>query len=259
MDLTGCSAVVTGGASGLGEAVSRSFADAGMKVALFDLDADRGERVAAEIGGVFCLVDVSDEASVERGFGLARAAHGQERVLVNCAGISIVKRAASRSRATGEIKRFPAGDFAQVIKVNLLGTFHAITASAAGMLTLAPLEDGERGVIVNTSSIAALEGEAGQAAYSASKAGIIGMTLPLARDFQKEGIRVNTILPGSFDTPLLSTAPPDIYQRLVEAVPFPHRLGRPREFASLVLEICRNSYFNGEYIRLDGGVRLGPK
>ena len=256
MDLTGKSAVVTGGASGLGEAVARSLTAAGMKVALFDLNAERGKALADQIGGTFCQVDVSDNASVERGFDEARAAQGQERVLVNCAGTSIVKRAASRSRQTGEIRRFPSEEFEKVIRVNLLGSFNTIAASAAGMLNLEPLEDGERGVIVNTSSIAALEGEAGQAAYSASKAGIIGMTLPLARDFQKEGIRVNTILPGSFDTPLLSTAPPDIYQRLVDAVPFPHRLGKPSEFASLVLEMCRNTYFNGESVRLDGAVRL---
>lgn len=258
MDLTGNSAVVTGGASGLGEAVVRSFVGAGLKVALFDLNIDRGEALAGEIGAAFCEVDVSDNASVERGFSRARAINGQERILVNCAGTSIVKRAAYRSRQTGEILRFPAEDFEKVIKVNLLGTFLTITASAAGMLTLDPLEDGERGVIVNTASIAALEGESGQAAYSASKAGVIGMTLPLARDFKKEGIRVNTILPGSFDTPLLSTARPDIYQRLVDAVPFPHRLGKPTEFASLVLEMCRNTYFNGEHVRLDGAARLGP-
>jgi NAD(P)-dependent dehydrogenase (short-subunit alcohol dehydrogenase family) len=259
VDLKGIAAVITGGASGLGEAVARALVGAGSKVALFDLNAERGRALADDIGGVFCQVDVSDSPSVERGFDQARAANGQERVLISCAGISSVYKTARRSRDTGEIQRFPLGDYERVIKVNLLGTFYCAASSSAGMLTLDPLEDGERGVIVNTSSIAALEGEAGQAAYSASKAGVLGMTLPMARDFQREGIRVNAILPGSFDTPLLSTASPDVYARLVAAVPFPHRLGKPQEFASLVLEICRNTYFNGEYVRLDGAVRLGPK
>lgn len=256
MKLKGSAAVVTGGASGLGEGAARALADAGVKVALFDLNADRGHKVAAEIGGVFCPVDVSDSLSVEAGFALARSAHGQERILVNCAGISVVSKTAFRSRQTGEIEHFPFDGFEKVLRVNLLGTFHCIAKSAAGMLTLEPLEDGERGVIVNTASVAAPEGQAGQAAYSASKNGVIGMTLPIARDLMNEGIRVNSILPGNFDTPLLATAPQKIFDALVGAVPFPKRLGKPREFASLVLEMCRNSYFNGENVRLDGALRL---
>jgi NAD(P)-dependent dehydrogenase (short-subunit alcohol dehydrogenase family) len=256
MKLVGHAAVVTGGASGLGEAVARALAAAGAKVAVLDLNADKGQAVAAQIGGVFCSVDIGDSASVEAGFAQARAAHGQERILVNCAGIGIVSKTAFRDRKTGEIRRFPLEGYEKVLRVNLLGTFYSIAASSAGMLTLDPLEDNERGVIINTSSVAALEGEAGQAAYSASKAGVIGMTLPIARDFKNEGIRVNTILPGSFDTPLLATARPDILERLTAAVPFPRRLGKPDEFASLVLEMCRNVYFNGGYVRLDGAVRL---
>jgi NAD(P)-dependent dehydrogenase (short-subunit alcohol dehydrogenase family) len=259
MKLAGTSAVVTGGASGLGEATARVLAEVGVKVALFDRDTARGASVAAEIGGTFCAVDVGDSAAVEDGFRQARAAHGQERILVNCAGIGIVRRTASRSRQTGAISHFPFDDFEKVLRVNLLGCFHCIAISAAGMLTLEPLEDAERGVIINTASIAAVEGEAGQAAYSASKGGVIGMTLPIARDLMNEGVRVNSILPGSFDTPLLSTARPDIYQRLVDAVPFPRRLGRPQEFASLVLEMCRNAYLNGENVRLDGAVRLAGR
>lgn len=256
MNLEGHAAVVTGGASGLGEAVCRALAAAGVKVALFDLNTEKAAKLAGEIGGTYCIVDVADAAAVEAGFAQARATHGQERILVNCAGIGIVARTASRSRKTGEISRFPLDSFEKVLRVNLLGTFYCIAASTAGMLTLEPLEDMERGVVINTASIAALEGQAGQAAYSASKGGVLGMTLPIARDFMNEGIRVNAVLPGSFDTPLLSTARPDIYQALIDAVPFPRRLGKPAEFASLVLEMCRNTYFNGEFVRLDGAVRL---
>jgi len=256
MQLRGHSAVVTGGASGLGEAVSRNLAASGVKVGIFDLNKERARALADEIGGNHFAVDVSDPESVEDGFAQARAAQGQERILVNCAGIGIVSKTAFRDRRTGEIKRFPLESFEKVLRVNLLGTFYCIAASTAGMLTLEPLEDKERGVVINTSSIAAIDGQAGQAAYSASKNGVLGMTLPIARDFRNEGIRVNAILPGSFDTPLLSTARPDIYQALVAAVPFPKRLGKPDEFASLVLEMCRNTYFNGEYVRLDGAVRL---
>lgn len=259
MDLHGHAAVVTGGASGLGEAVARALAEHGVKVAVFDLNGARGRALAAEIGGLFCEVDVGDAASVSEGFALARGAHGRARILVNCAGTSVVCKTAFRSRQTGEIAHFPFEGYEKVIRVNLLGTFYCIAQFAAGALTLPPLHDGERGVIVNTSSIAAFEGQAGQAAYSASKAAIVGMTLPIARDLMHEGIRVNTILPGSFDTPLLATAKPEIIEKLVDAVPFPRRLGRPQEFASLVLEMCRNVYFNGEHVRLDGGVRLAPR
>lgn len=259
MELGGQAAVVTGGASGLGEGVVRALAEAGAKVAILDRDAARGQALAVETGGIFCAVDVSDSASVETAFARARAAHGQERVLVNCAGIGIVHKTASRARDTGAIRHFPFADYETVLRVNLFGTFYCIAVAAAGMLGIDPLEDGERGVIVNTSSIAADEGQAGQAAYSASKNGVIGMTLPIARDLAGEGIRVNSILPGNFDTPLLATAPPKILDALVSAVPFPKRLGQPAEFASLVLEMCRNRYFNGENVRLDAGMRLAAR
>jgi NAD(P)-dependent dehydrogenase (short-subunit alcohol dehydrogenase family) len=256
MKLSGTAAIVTGGASGLGEGVAIALAEAGAKVAVFDLNGDKGRAVAKQIGGIFCSVDVSDSAAVAAAFKDARAAHGQERILVNCAGIGIISKTAFRSKQTGEIAHFPFDNFEKVIRVNLLGTFYCIATSTAGMLALDPLEDNERGVVINTSSIAALEGEAGQAAYSASKAAVIGMTLPVARDLKNEGIRCNTILPGSFDTPLLATARPDVFERLKAAVPFPKRLGKPQEFASLVLEMCRNAYINGEYVRLDGAQRL---
>jgi len=256
MKISGHSTVITGGASGLGEGVARAFAANGAKIALFDLNEVKGTALAAELGGIFCQVDVSDPAAIATGYAKARAAHGQERFLVNCAGISVISRTAFRARDTGEIRMFPFDGYEKVIRVNLLGTFYCIAQFAAGLMTLDPLEDNERGCIVNTSSIAAVEGEVGQAAYSASKAAIIGLTLPIARDLKNEGIRINTILPGSFDTPLLATAKPHILQRLTDAIPFPRRLGQPAEFASLVLEMCQNSYFNGEHVRLDGAVRL---
>lgn len=256
MELEGHSAVVTGGAKGLGEATSRALAAAGVKVAIFDLDTAKGEALAAEIGGIQCTVDVGDSASVAEGFAMARAAHGQERILVNCAGIGIVGKTASKSRKTGEVTHLPFADYEKVLRVNLLGSFYCIALSAAGMLTLDALEDNERGVIVNTSSIAAVEGQAGQVSYSASKGGISGMTLPIARDLQFNGIRCNAILPGSFDTPLLATAQPAVLQGLIDITPFPKRLGKPSEFARLALELCRNSYINGENIRIDAAARL---
>ena len=259
MELNGCAAVVTGAASGLGEATARALAAAGVKVAVFDRDAAKGTTVAASIGGVFCQVDVTSDASVDAGFAQARAAHGQERILINCAGIGNAVKTASRARETGEIKHFPLDAFNLVIQVNLVGSFRCIAKSAAGMLTLEPLDDGERGVIVNTASVAAEDGQVGQAAYSASKGGIVGMTLPIARDLMGEGIRVNTILPGIFNTPLMQGAPDKVKDALAASVPFPKRLGIPSEYASLALEMCRNSYFNGEDVRLDGGIRMAPR
>jgi NAD(P)-dependent dehydrogenase (short-subunit alcohol dehydrogenase family) len=256
MRIAGVSAVVSGGARGLGAAAARMLAEKGARVAIFDLNEADGETLAKDIGGVFCNVDVGNSDSVRQGFELARREHGQERILVNCAGIGIVHKTAARSRRTGGIKSFPLADFETVLRVNLLGTYYCAVAATAGMLELPPLEDDERGVVINTSSIAALEGEVGQTAYSASKAGVLGLTLPMARDFKDEGIRVNVILPGSFDTPLLSTAKPDVYRRLVASVPFPKRLGRPDEFGRLVIEMCENTYLNGESVRLDGASRL---
>jgi NAD(P)-dependent dehydrogenase (short-subunit alcohol dehydrogenase family) len=253
------SAIVTGGASGLGAATARALAANGVKVALFDLNESKGAPFAQEIDAVFCKVDVTDEASVEAGFARAREAHGQERVLVNCAGTAVGIKTASRAKDTGEIRQFPLAAFNSVIQINLVGTFRCIVKSAAGMLTLQPLEDGERGVIINTASVAAEDGQIGQAAYSASKAGIVGMTLPVARDLSPEGIRVNTILPGIFDTPLMQGAAPKVKEALAASVPFPRRFGRPEEYASLALEIIRNSYLNGEDIRIDGSIRMAPR
>lgn len=251
-------AVVTGGASGLGEATARALAAHGVKVALFDMNEAKGEAVAKEIGGVFCKVNVTSDADVDAGFEKARAAHGQERILVNCAGTGNAAKTAGRDRNTGEIKHFPLDAFNMIIQINLVGTFRCIAKSAAGMLTLEPI-DGERGAIVNTASVAAEDGQMGQAAYSASKGGVVGMTLPIARDLSGEGIRVNTILPGIFNTPLMNGAPPQVKEALAASVPFPKRLGNPEEYASLALEMIRNGYFNGEDVRLDGSIRMAPR
>lgn len=253
------SAVVTGGASGLGEATSRALAAQGVKVAIFDLNAARGETLAAEIGGIFCEVDVTSDEQVDAGFAKARAAHGLERVLVNCAGTGIAARTASRDRQTGAIRHFPLDGFTRTIEINLIGTFRCIAKSAAGMISLEPLEDGERGVIVNTASVAAEDGQVGQAAYSASKAGIVGMTLPIARDLMGDGVRINTILPGTFATPMMASAPEALRDALAASVPFPKRLGKPEEYASLALQLITNSYFNGEDVRLDGAIRMAPR
>ena len=252
-------AIVTGGASGLGEATARALAARGVKVALFDLQKDKGAKVAREIGGVFCEVNVTNDESVAEGFRTARAANGQERILVNCAGTGNAIKTASRDKKTGEIKFFAAKDFDRILQINLVGTFRCIAQSAAGMLTLEPLPDGERGAIVNTASVAAQDGQIGQAAYTASKAGINGVTLVVARDLAQEGIRCNTIMPGLFNTPLLQGAPEQVKQALGAQVPFPSRLGNPPEYASLALEMITNGYFNGECVRLDGAIRMAPR
>lgn len=259
MDLnSSVSAVVTGGASGLGEATARALAGHGVKVAIFDLQKDRGESIAAAIGGMFCRVDVTSDDSVREGFAEARNTHGQERILVNCAGTANAIRTASRDRKTGDIRYFPADDFNRVIQINLVGTFRCIAQAAAGMLTLDAV-GGERGAIVNTASIAAEDGQTGQAAYSASKGGVVGLTLVVARDLSQEGIRCNTIMPGLFDTPLLQGMPESVRQALGAQVPFPARLGNPAEYASLALEMIRNGYFNGACVRLDGAIRMPPR
>jgi NAD(P)-dependent dehydrogenase (short-subunit alcohol dehydrogenase family) len=253
------SAVITGGASGLGAATARALAAKGVKVALFDLNEEKGEALAAELGGVFCKVNVTDEASVDAGFEKARAAIGQERILVNCAGTGNAIKTASRSKEDGSIKHFPLDAFNMIIQINLVGTFRCIAKSAAGMMTLDPQEDGDRGAIVNTASVAAEDGQIGQAAYSASKGGVVGMTLPIARDLMSEAIRVNTILPGIFNTPLLAAAPQNVKDALGAQVPFPKRLGNPDEYASLALTMIENGYFNGEDVRLDGAIRMAPR
>lgn len=259
MKLDGNSAVVTGGASGLGAATARALAAQGVKVAIFDLNAEQGEAVAAEIGGVFCAVNVTDDASVDAGFEKARAAHGQERILINCAGTGNAFKTASRHRETGKISHFPIDEFNRIIQINLVGTFRCAAKSAAGMLSLDVQADGERGVIVNTASVAAEDGQMGQAAYAASKAAIVGVTLPIARDLMGEAIRVNTILPGIFNTPLMNAAPDNVKEALAASVPHPKRLGDPAEYASLAVEMCRNGYFNGEDVRLDGAIRMAPR
>ncbi len=253
------SAVVTGGASGLGAATARALAAKGVKVAIFDLQTEKGEAIAKELGGVFCEVNVTDDASVDAGFAKARAAIGQERILVNCAGTGNAIKTASRSKEDGSIKHFPLDAFNWLVQINLVGTFRCIAKSAAGMMSLPAMEDGERGAIVNTASVAAEDGQMGQAAYSASKGGVVGMTLPIARDLASENIRVNTILPGIFDTPLLAGAPQNVRDALGATVLNPKRLGNPAEYANLALCMIENGYFNGEDVRLDGGIRMSPR
>ena len=251
-------AVVTGGASGLGEATTRALAAQGVKVAIFDMNEAKGEAVAKEVGGVFCKVNVTSEEDVDAGFAKARAAHGQERILVNCAGTGNAAKTASRDKQTGETKHFPLEAFNLIIQINLVGTFRCIAKSAKGMLDLEPI-DGERGAIVNTASVAAEDGQMGQAAYSASKGGIVGMTLPIARDLAGDGIRINTILPGIFNTPLMQFAPEAVKAGLAASVPFPKRLGEASEYAQLALTMITNGYFNGEDVRLDGAIRMQPR
>ena len=251
-------AVVTGGASGLGLATVKALRAGGAAVAIFDLNEETGNKVAAETGAIFCQCDVLSDESVDQAFAKARAAQGQERALVCCAGGGNAIPTARRDKATGEIRIFPSDQFEWVLRLNTVGTFRCITRSAAGMMTLEPI-DAERGVLVNTASAAASEGQMVQAAYSAAKAAIVGMTLTIARDLSREGIRVMTIQPGVFLTPAFSRAPPQMLQALNAMVPFPQRMGRAEEYASLALEIIRNGYLNGETIRLDGGLRMPPK
>ena len=252
-------AVVTGAASGLGAATARALAARGAKVAIFDLQAEKGEALAAEIGGIFCEVNVTSDESVDAGFAKARAVHGQESVLVCCAGTGNAFKTASRSKEDGSIKHFPAAAFDWLIQINLIGTFRCVSKSAAGMLTLDPATDGERGAIVMTASVAAEDGQIGQAAYSASKGGVVGMTLPIARDLMGEGIRVNTILPGIFNTPLMQGMPQNVKDALGASVPFPKRMGDPAEYAKLAIAMIENPYMNGEDVRLDGAIRMAPR
>ncbi|WP_156840456.1 SDR family NAD(P)-dependent oxidoreductase [Novosphingobium aquimarinum] len=253
-------AIVTGGASGLGAATARALAAKGVKVALFDLNTEAGEAMAKEIGGVFCEVDVTDEASTLAGFEKARTAHGQERVLVNCAGIAPAMKTVGKDRETGAKKPHDLGYFEKAIAINLVGTFRCIAHSAAGMAALDPLgEDGERGAIVSTASVAAQDGQIGQAAYAASKGGVLAMTLPIARDLMSEGIRINTILPGIFETPMMAGMPQNVQDALAASVPFPKRLGKAAEYAKLALFMIETDYMNGESVRLDGAIRMAPR
>ncbi len=256
----GISAVITGGASGLGEGTARLMAAKGVKVGIFDMNAERGEMIAEELGGVFALVDVSDEASVDAGFEKVRAVNGQERIMVNCAGIAGGMKTASRDRKTGDIRAHSAGFFSKVIAVNLTGTFMCTSKSAAGMMSLGGTEpDGERGVIINTASVAAQDGQIGQVAYAASKGGILSMALPVARDLAREGIRCNTILPGFFETPIYEQMKPEVKEALRAYVQFPARFGTTEEYAQLVATLCEQVYINGEFIRADAGARMPPR
>jgi len=246
-------AIVTGGGSGLGAATARALAKDGAKVAVLDVNEDGARKVAAEIGGIAVKCDVADGPSAEAAVAKARDANGPARILINCAGIGIGVRIVGRNGP------HPLDQFMRVINVNLVGSFNLMRLAAADMQKLDALADGERGVIISTASVAAFEGQIGQAAYSASKGGIVALTLPAAREFAPMGIRVNTIAPGLFATPLMGSLPPEVQQSLGASVPYPQRLGKPEEYAQLVLSIISNPMINGETIRLDGALRMQPK
>ena len=253
MNIEGQAAIVTGGGSGLGAATAERLSKAGAKVAIFDVNIERAQEIAARCGGLAIQCDVADSASATAAVAEAREEHGAARILVNCAGIATGKRIVGREGP------MPLEDFNRVVQVNLIGTFNMIRLAAAGMVSLDPLEEGERGVIVSTASIAAYEGQIGQAAYAASKGGIVSLTVPAARELAQFGIRVLTIAPGIMQTPLLDSLPAETQTSLAASVPFPKRLGRPVEFAELVLHCIRNGYLNGEVIRLDGALRMPPR
>ncbi|MEQ8709613.1 MAG: SDR family NAD(P)-dependent oxidoreductase [Rhodospirillales bacterium] len=253
MDVKGMAAVVTGGASGLGAGMAKVLADNGAKVALFDVNAEKGEAHAAAIGGIFCSCDVTSEESVTAALDRATAAHGEARICVNVAGINIPGLTVGRKGA------YAIEKFSKVIEVNLIGSYNVARLAAARMAELEPMEDGERGFISFTSSVAAYDGQMGQTAYAASKAALAGMTLPMARDLARTGIRVMTIAPGLFATPMMFDLPQEVQDALGASVPFPSRLGTTDEYASLIMEMIRNRMLNGETIRLDGSLRLPPK
>lgn len=255
MDFKNMTALVTGGASGLGEASARRLASLGANVVILDRDADRGAMVAKEIGDKarFAKTDVTSEADIQGAIDLAKSNFGAVNILVNCAGVGMAMRTTSKNGP------HPLEIFETVIKINLIGTFNCIRLAATAMESNTPNDNGERGVIVNTASVAAYDGQIGQAAYSASKGGIVGMTLPIARDLARSGIRVVTIAPGLFNTPLLAALPEEARLSLGQQVPFPSRLGEPSEYALLVSSIIENPMLNGEVIRLDGAIRMSPK
>jgi len=253
MDISGQAAIVTGGASGLGAATARVLAEAGAKVAIFDLNRKAAAEVAIDINGIAIACDVTDSAATEKAFAKAAADHGVARILVNCAGIGPAKRIVGRDGP------MPLADFARVIEINLIGTFNALRLAGAAMQALPPLQDGERGVIVCTASVAAYEGQIGQAAYAASKGGIVALVLPAAREFAQFGIRVNAIAPGIFSTPMLHALPEAVQQNLAASVPFPKLLGQPSQFAALARHMIENRYLNAEVVRLDGALRMAPR
>ena len=254
MQIEGVAAIVTGGASGLGGATADLLAKAGAKVSIFDLNEDAGEKRAAETSGAFFKVDVTDEAAVSRAIAGAEAVNGKARILVNCAGIGPPAKVIDREGAP-----MPLANFSKIVAINLLGSFNTLSKFAARIHDAEPVGTEERGVIVNAASVAAFDGQIGQAAYAASKSGIVGMTLPLAREFSRYGVRVMTIAPGLFLTPLLASLPQEAQDSLGRQVPFPGRLGDPAEFALMVEAIVRNPMLNGETIRLDGAIRMAPK
>jgi NAD(P)-dependent dehydrogenase (short-subunit alcohol dehydrogenase family) len=254
MDIAGSAALVSGGASGLGRATAAALRDAGAKVALLDVDGAAAEAAAKEIGAIGLACDVTDGVGVERAIAVARERHGPARIVVNCAGIVRAERILDRDG-----KPTPLEQFKRVVEVNLVGSFNLLRLAAADMIRLDPLGDDERGVILLTASIAAYDGQIGQAAYSASKGGVVGLTLPAARELARYGVRVVAIAPGVFATPMLAGLPPPARDSLAAGVPFPQRFGRPDEYAALALHICRNVMLNGEVIRLDGALRMPPR
>lgn len=254
MKIEGQAALVTGGASGLGEATARELARLGAKVAVLDVNLDQAEAVARDIGGVACKCDITDTASLQAALDKAATAHGPARILMNIAGIGTAKRIVGKDGSAAALE-----DFVRVVNINLIGTYNASRLFAAQCAKLAPLEDGERGVMLFTASVAAFDGQVGQQAYSASKAGLAGMTLPMARDLAQHGIRVCTIAPGIFATPLLKQLPEAVQASLAASIPFPPRLGKPEEFAQLACHIVTNTHLNGEVIRLDGALRMAPR
>ncbi len=254
MNIPGQSAVVTGGGSGLGEAVARELARLGAQVAVLDVNAAGAQRVAADIGGLACSCDICDTASVEAALDAASAAHGVPRIVMNIAGIGTAKRVIGKDGAPA-----PLEDFERVVRVNLIGTYNVVRLAAARIARLEPLDDGERGVMLLTASVAAFDGQVGQEAYAASKGGLVGLTLPLARDLAQWGVRVCTIAPGLFHTPLMAQLPAEVQQSLAASIPFPKRLGKPEEFAALAAHIVTNGHLNGEVLRLDGALRMAPR
>jgi len=254
MQIQGHAALVTGGGSGRGEATARELARLGARVAVLDVNLEAAQKVAADIGGVACRCDITDTASLQAALDQAVAAHGPARILMNIAGIGTAKRVVQKDGSAA-----PLEDFARVINVNLIGTYNAARLFAAACARLEPLEDGERGVMLFTASVAAFDGQVGQQAYSASKGGLVGMTLPMARDLAQHGIRVNTIAPGLFSTPLMKQLPEPVQQSLAASIPFPSRLGKPEEFAALAAHTVTNTHLNGEVIRLDGALRMAPR
>ncbi len=254
MHIKGQSALVTGGGSGLGEATARELARLGAKVAVLDLNLDNAKKVAADIGGVAISCDVSNGESMQSAIEQAAAANGPARILMQIAGIGSAKRVVGKDGSAA-----PLEDFIKVVNVNLIGTYNAARLFAAACAKLEPMEDGERGAMVFTASVAAFDGQVGQQAYSASKGGVVGMTLPMARDLAQHGIRVCTIAPGLFSTPLMRTLPEPVQASLAASIPFPARLGKPEEFAELACHIVTNGHLNGEVIRLDGALRMAPR